>query len=188
MMSDSLLPKNSTPLERALERLFARHMRFDLTAGQMWSPDTCPPAALKYLAWALSVDHWDPTWPVDKKRAAIRNSVEVHRWKGTLRGVEAALTAAGYPHARIVEGMSAHRRDGTRLRDGSITHGNADHWAKYTVYLPNVITVAEAQNLRRMLKTVAPVHCELAQINFTPAAHSHDGTIRRDGTYTRGAA
>ncbi|MGI4732446.1 MAG: phage tail protein I [Janthinobacterium lividum] len=88
----SLLPPNATPLERALEGATARVGAVDVsTAATLWDPATCPLALLPWLAWSLSVDQWDPTWPEATKRAAVADSIALHRIKGTRAAVEAVL-------------------------------------------------------------------------------------------------
>lgn len=63
---------------------------------QLWSPATCPAAQLPWLAWALSVDEWDATWPVETQRQVIAASVEQHRKKGTAGALRKALQRLGY--------------------------------------------------------------------------------------------
>ncbi len=60
-----------------------------------WDADRVPEAYLPHLAWALSVDEWDPAWSVPAKRAAIRGAVAAHRLKGTAAGVKGMLDRLG---------------------------------------------------------------------------------------------
>nr|WP_319513691.1 phage tail protein I [uncultured Cohaesibacter sp.] len=65
----------------------------------IWDPASCPASLLSWLAYALSVDVWDSAWPEERKRAVIAASPLVHRLKGTLSAVIAALEALGMqPH------------------------------------------------------------------------------------------
>lgn len=89
-MSD-LLPKNSTSLERALAEANSVISSIPVDIKTLWNPDTCPEHLLPWLAWALSVDEWDPTWSEERRRAAIRTSVSVHKYKGTIASVREAL-------------------------------------------------------------------------------------------------
>lgn len=92
----TLLPPNSTPLERAFERLIHRRIAAIETAyRQYWSADDCPEAQLPWLAWALSVDEWDPAWPVAVRRAQVARAIALQRRKGTLAAVRAVIGAFG---------------------------------------------------------------------------------------------
>ncbi|CAE7405611.1 J [Symbiodinium microadriaticum] len=61
----------------------------------LWHVDLCPPELLPWLAWALSVDEWDPAWSDDQKREVIAASAAIHRIKGTRAAVERALATLG---------------------------------------------------------------------------------------------
>ena len=89
----SLLPHNATPQEVALERATAAPSQVPVEISRLWSADDCPVSLLPWLAWALSVEDWDPAWSEQRKRAAIKVSVSVHRRKGTLRAVREVLEA-----------------------------------------------------------------------------------------------
>ncbi len=98
----SLLPANATALERALEAAQARLGNVPVPVDQLWDPWRCPAELLPWLAWAWSVDEWDPEWPEEVKRRVIAAAPEVHRRKGTRAAVEQALRAIGVV-ADIVE-------------------------------------------------------------------------------------
>jgi phage tail P2-like protein len=89
-MTNSLLPPNATPLERALEASGARIVNLPLPAD-VDDPMTCPAELLPWLAWGLSVDTWDADWLDADKRAAVAGSIELHRHKGTRMSVEQVL-------------------------------------------------------------------------------------------------
>jgi phage tail P2-like protein len=93
---NSLLPPNATPQETAIEAATARIAEVPVPNATLWTPATCPAALLPWLAWALSVDEWDGTWPEARQRAVIAASIGVHRRKGTRGAVVAALAAAEY--------------------------------------------------------------------------------------------
>ena len=103
-MSDhpTLLPPNATPFERALEQALARIEEVPVPIDTLWDPNRCPADLLPWLAWAWSVDEWDPDWPEHVKRRVIAAAPEVHRLKGTRAAVERALKAIGV-FAEIVE-------------------------------------------------------------------------------------
>ena len=91
-MSD-LLPKNSTSLERAAAQANGRISDIPVDIRDVWNPDICPEFMLPWLAWALSVDEWDPAWSEQRRRATIKSSVSVHKYKGTIAAVREALSA-----------------------------------------------------------------------------------------------
>ncbi|WP_039017338.1 phage tail protein I [Halocynthiibacter namhaensis] len=187
-MSDSILPPNATRVELACERGIAVS-RPDLTpVAALMNPDTCPVHLLPWLAWALSVDFWDSGWSEETKRASIRESVSIHRVKGTLQSVRRALKAAGYGDATVVERYGYETYDGAYKYDGSITYSEPDHWAEYRVYLTRPITIEQAAQVRAILRLVAPARCHLKGLFFTEALNSYNGRITYDGSYTYGVA
>ncbi|MFB9149520.1 phage tail protein I [Roseovarius ramblicola] len=96
----SLLPPNATPQERAIEAATGRAPA--VAVRSVWDPDTCPANVLPWLAWALSVDQWDPDWPEGQKRDVIRTAIAIQRQKGTAGAVRDALGALAID-ARVVE-------------------------------------------------------------------------------------
>ncbi|SFG08459.1 phage tail protein, P2 protein I family [Novosphingobium sp. CF614] len=86
----SLLPPNATPAERALESAMLADI--DLSAvGTLWDPATCPADVLPFLAWGLSITHWDTDWNEAEKRAAVADAIPFHKIKGTRAAVEQVL-------------------------------------------------------------------------------------------------
>jgi phage tail P2-like protein len=90
----SLLPLHSTPLERGIEATFAETTLIPLRT--LYNPDTCPVHLLPHLAWAWSVDRWDPKWPEAVKRAAIKASFYIHKHKGTIGALRRVVEPLGY--------------------------------------------------------------------------------------------
>ena len=90
-MSSHLLPPNATGAERALAEAVARVSSVPVPVGDLWNPQTCPAPVLPWLAWALSVDIWDAAWSEANKRAAIAESIAIHRRKGTVWASAEAL-------------------------------------------------------------------------------------------------
>jgi phage tail P2-like protein len=90
----SLLPHNSTPLERALEAATADETPVPLRS--IYDPATCPVHLLPYLAWECSVDRWDENWSESVKRAAISASFYIHEHKGTLGAIRRVVEPLGY--------------------------------------------------------------------------------------------
>ena len=96
-MSDlpSLLPPNASSFERDLEQVSSRLDDVALPISTLWSPDTCPEHLLPWLAWAFSVDVWEPRWPLEVRRNVLRDAIDVHRKKGTKGSILRALGTLG---------------------------------------------------------------------------------------------
>lgn len=183
-----LLPSSASPLERAVANAFLKASGVEITIGDLWNPDRCPTSHLDYLAAAFSVDVWDPEWSEQTKRTTIRRAILIHLWKGTPKSLVWVLEAAGYGTVRVIEGYGQEVRDGTVLRDGSVLREDPDHWAEYRIALTRAVTLAQAEQIRKILSTVAPAHTTLRLLDFTEALHLRDGVPLRDGTITRGTA
>ncbi len=91
-----LLPSNATPLERAAAEALAEIQRVPVPLRTLWNPQTCPAALLPYLAWAFSVDRWDPAWTEAAKRDVIAASFYVHKKKGTISALRRVVEPLGY--------------------------------------------------------------------------------------------
>lgn len=90
----SLLPLNSTQLERAIEAAIDEDTEIPLRT--LYNPNTCPVALLPWLAWAWSVDRWDSSWPEAVKRSAIRSAFYIHLRKGTIGSLRRVVEPLGY--------------------------------------------------------------------------------------------
>ena len=92
-----IAPRSASEVERGLDetssvRVSALPASLPQTA---WDAERIPAAWLPVLAWALSVDLWDPDWPPKLQRAAIADAYAQHRLKGTPAGVKRALDHIG---------------------------------------------------------------------------------------------
>ncbi|MGO4813360.1 phage tail protein I [Cupriavidus sp. 2MCAB6] len=102
MSSAPLLPPNATPLERSAAQASARIERVPVPLRALWSPANCPPALLPFLAWAFSVDRWDPGWPLATKRAVTASAYYLHRKKGTIGALRRVVEPLGFL-IRVIE-------------------------------------------------------------------------------------
>lgn len=90
----SLLPPNASPFETAIEDAVTTHA-VPVPLRSLWDPQTCPESLLPWLAWSVSVDNWDATWPVEVRRAVVANAIRVQRNKGSVASVRTAIAAFG---------------------------------------------------------------------------------------------
>ncbi|KXA71046.1 phage tail protein I [Bordetella hinzii] len=160
----SLLPFNATAAERAIAA--ATPLALPTPIADLWNPDTCPAAALPWLAWALHVDNWDDAATEAQQRDAIRMSVALHRKKGTPWAVKRALSTLGlevdlidqHEQQAMYAVYNPPRLDGTWKLDGSkkimplgaVTGiPQVQHWAQFIVRL-NLADVQDAAILRKL--------------------------------------
>jgi phage tail P2-like protein len=187
MAATDLLPPSSTPLERAVDRASAdRLAALPAVVASLWNAETCPPAILPWLAWAMSVDEWNEEWGVDKKRAVIAESRLIHQQKGTPAAIRRALTAIGQPDAIVVERGDYVFRNGSIARDGSHLRRGSGGWATYRIILSRPTTILQAQQIKRLLAAVHRNCIVLTAIDYRKATNQRNGTIARNGVWTRG--
>jgi phage tail P2-like protein len=160
-VSDSLLPHNATAQERALEAVIAPPLMPPVPLREIWDPETCPANLLPWLAFAFSVDEWDPAWPEAAKREVIRQSFQVHRRKGTVGAVRRALEAV-FDKAQLQEWFET---------------GGAPH--TFRVALTDVVqgssSIAAAKAIIERTKPVRS-HLSVIQVQTTPVASLRVGS------------
>lgn len=181
----SLLPRNTTPLERATEKAITGYNNPALVP-EIWNGNTCPLEFLPWLAWALSVDDWETDWSEQKKRAAINESIEIHEHKGTPSAIYRALAVRGQPDAILIERADYIKHNGEAIRNGYRRRGGPDRWATFRIILKRPITIDQSQQILRMIESVKRNCCHLVNMDFVAAALRHNGFATRNGAYTRG--
>ena len=92
----NLLPPNATILERNLAAAAAAIEGVQIPLRDLWNADACPVAWLPFLAYAFSVDRWDPTWSEKTKRNVIKAAYFVHKKKGTIGALRRVVEPLGY--------------------------------------------------------------------------------------------
>ena len=93
MSNKSLLPPNATKFLKDLEAVGNLDLK---TANRfVYNPDLADENILPWLAWSLSIDSWNDSWPVDVKRNMIRNTILLHKIKGTKAAVKKVLEIVG---------------------------------------------------------------------------------------------
>ncbi|MFV1538870.1 phage tail protein I [Phaeobacter sp. JH204B] len=168
----SILPPNSTSLERSLERLI-QSTRPDLSpVATLMNPDTCPADLLGWLAWAFSVDVWEPSWDEATKRRVIKAALEVHRRKGTVTALRRVLEG-------IVGQISiAEPRNDPRL---------APHAFALSLAPNQGLQAASYAELIHVVESVKPVRSRLSAIRVTRSAVTtfYKATALHSGTHLR---
>lgn len=99
-MSDepvTMLPANSSPLERGLDLAFARLLdRIEPPFPQLMNPQATPVDFLPYLAADRGVLGWSSAASAASKRATVQASWSTKRLAGTEKGMALALEATGF--------------------------------------------------------------------------------------------
>ncbi|MCW0920313.1 phage tail protein I [Pseudomonas sp. RG1] len=142
----SLLPLNSTQLERAMEAAFFEKTIVPLR--DLYNADTCPVHLLPHLAWAWSVDRWDYRWTEATKRAAIKASYYIHKHKGTIGALRRVVEPLGYL-IEIVEWFQ------------TVPEGVPGTFALKVGVLDTGITEEMYQELERLIDDAKPVTRQL---------------------------
>lgn len=101
--------------------------------------DTAPESVLPFLAEQfdiLGVKGYKYATTVAQKRAAIKNAIELHRFKGTPYAIGRALQNVGLTVSRIEEGVGQRTQyNSVYTYNGSRTYGSLGHWAYFRVYV-----------------------------------------------------
>lgn len=185
----SLLPPNATPAETGLATALARIGEIAVPVDRLWDADACPAELLPWLAWALSVDTWDETWPEDTRRAVIKASMAVHKIKGTPAAIQRALAACGFGDSVVMEHLHDRRHDGSARYDAKVFHGAGELWATYRVILTGrPIANRQVPQVRAVLAAAAPARSHLLSLDYRTVPNIHDGASRYDGAYNHGVA
>ena len=194
-MSDfrSVLPRNSTQLERDLEQVSATAIDLPIGLRDLWSPERCPAALLPWLAWAFSIadeEGWSYAESEQARRNIISRAAQIHRKKGTVWSIREVFRLLGLGEIEILENVGLLRYDGTRQYDGLYVHGGDTEstWATYTVILNTAITNDQADTIRKMLAGIAPARSELVSLEYQSVAIRYNRVARHDGTYNYGSA
>jgi phage tail P2-like protein len=183
-----LPPDNSGAAERAIEQATGGIELFPDPIRPLWNPDTCPAELLPWLAWTLSVDRWEPTWTEAQKREVVRASISIHRRKGTVWSIKKALEVAGLGDATLIERAGRETYNAAFTHSGAIDHAPSDHWAEYRVVLARPLSIAQAEQARRIIEATAPLRCKLKTLDFTDVPNLESGAILHDGAFTHGEA
>jgi len=150
MTKQSLLPPNASKHERDVEAVISPPLSFP--NRDIWNPDKCPEHLLPHLAWALSVDNWNSNWPVERKRQVIKDSIYIHRKKGTRDAVERVVSAIRGDGTKVTEWFE----DKANLQPGDfrvdyVSTGTPVDGAELGKLVP---AINSAKNVRSSLKEI----------------------------------
>ncbi len=117
-----LQPTNAPPLEQAAAGTTVLIDGIPVPIRDLWDPWTCPESHLPWLAETLSVDFWDESWPLLKKRAVVAESLALHRKKGSIFALRRYADLAGGEVTKVI-------RPPQKVYSGaSLTRSERDAW------------------------------------------------------------
>ena len=102
---------------------------------------------LSLLAWQFHVDHWEPEWSLETKRDAVKNSIKLHKKKGTPWAVRKAIEVATGAPAEVHEWFNY---DGDPYKFKVSTEVSTNE----NTYLSILDAVNSAKNVRSHLDSV----------------------------------
>lgn len=171
MTRRSLLPPNSTALERAFESISSNEQI--PAADTLWNAATCPPEFLPWLAWSIGVETWVPTWTVEEKRRALETQMQISLHRGTVWSVREALRSIGYADATLTEGLPPVTRNALLVRTGAATRDGGNRWAMFKVNLSlgenSSVTAIETARMVSVISQSKPVRSTLNAIEYSAA-------------------
>jgi len=91
----SLLPINASKLLKDLEKSGLKISYLEAKNKDVLNPNKLGIDILPWLAWSLSIDSWSDDWPEMIKREMVKNSISLHRIKGTKKAIKQALDIVG---------------------------------------------------------------------------------------------
>lgn len=143
---------------RSAEVATARLSAITVALQTLWTPTACPVDLLPYLAWALSVDRWDKSWPAAKKVAAIQQSYWLHRRKGTRAAVRRVIEDMGFS-ATFAEWFNVGDEPGTFRLEVDVSEVG--------------LTPKTLDELNRLIGDAKPVSRHLAQMTIATSSHGY---------------
>ncbi|EHD2239378.1 TPA: phage tail protein I [Vibrio vulnificus] len=98
------LPPSASKLERVLEQIFWEEIGLiERDIRDFLNPWACREDLLPYLAWELSVDDWDDSWPIETKRRVCATALDIHIYKGTRYAIDKSIEAIRADSLKAVE-------------------------------------------------------------------------------------
>ena len=174
----SILPDNSTQLEKDIVQVFVNYLDKVLRVGDpptiptrvLWNIDKAPLDALPNLATSLGIDLSIFNFTESQIRSYLKNAFAIAEYRGTLGGVVTFFNTLGYSVSTVQEGTA----------DGLPT------WAHYSITLDSPVSHDVAATLVNLLEKQAPLRSQLESIRFGEplrydGTHSYNGTQKYTG-------
>jgi phage tail-like protein len=123
-----------------------------------FDPRTAPESLLPWLASWLGLA-LDESWPLERRRELVRSAADLHRWRGTRRGLSEYIEiyAGAVPEiSEYIEGMRLD--EGTRLgSDTRLGSSGTGHHFTVTLNVDDDSSV-DAEKIRAIVESQKPAH------------------------------
>jgi len=198
MAEDAIPPELPAPL--AADARMATLARFvwqqyaatDLTPLLVYLIDTVHESLLVHLGEQLhimGIEGWNLAETPAQQRRLIKDSIAMHRLKGTPAALHALVQRLGFGRIAIQEGIGKLNYDGAYKYNGNMVYGDPHAWPIYrVVLLDRAITNEQAELLRRALAAYAPARCLLAALDYQSVPIRYNANAVFDGQYNHGSA
>lgn len=116
-------------LTAGLDSVLAPIMSTIDNLDRYFDPRVAPEDFVSWLAYWVAIE-LDPAWPQPLRRAVVMRAVELHRSKGTVRGLVERLWLCAGVHARVLDGAGAvwSTRPGNALPGTATTRAVVQAW------------------------------------------------------------
>ncbi len=153
--------------------------------------DIVPESMLDVLAdeFSLTVyEGWGFANSPEIKRQMLKESVALHRIKGTDYSIERILSILGFGKVKVLTGLNRLRYNGTGNYDGSYFYGATDKWAYYRViFLDRPVANTQVNMIKKVLEGFEAAHMVLLSLNYQSVAVMYNGAAKYDGKFNYGA-
>lgn len=192
MADDRLIPAAiRDDSARAYNEMLDRYAVLGLEVLLVNIIDLVPAAALPFLLeqfHVAGVEGGALAETDQQRRELIKGSIGMHKKKGTPGAMRRAIRAAGCGEVEIVERPGEFKHDGSRHRNGLMTHGQVGgEWAVYSIIMQRPFTRGQADLVRSLCEEFAPARSQLRDIVYLEVPNRHNGAIRRDNSHTHGS-
>jgi phage tail-like protein len=133
-------------------------------------PRLTPEDFLPWLASWLAAD-FDPEWPADLRRRAVALAMELHRWKGTKRGLADRLWLYSGVHVRVLDGAGATWSN----RPGNALPGEVVEEAVVQVWPGRPGDPVDADRVAALVAEACPIHLTCT-VEVLPGPPSEEGS------------
>lgn len=152
--------------------------------------DIAPSHLLDILAneFSLTVyEGWSSALSIEKKRLMLKESIELHRYKGTAYSIKRILDILGFGKVAVLTGLGRLKYDGTGEYNGAYFYGAEDKWAYYRiVFLEKPVANNQINLIKKILESFAPAHEVLLSLNYESVAITYNGGAYYDGKFNFG--